>query len=95
MMKLLMLSCKEATRLTEQKIFEGKLSRVKAWQLSMHLKMCDACKRYSQQSAMVEKAFRERLESTGDETVLHSEVELPGLSPEKKDAILKRLESHL
>lgn len=90
-----MLSCKEATRLTEQKLFEGKLSKVKELQLFMHLKMCDACKRYAQQSAVVEKAFRERLENTGDEAVLHADAELPSLSAEAKNALLKKLESHL
>lgn len=90
-----MLSCKEATRLTEQKLFDGKLAWVKELQLFMHLKICDACKRYAQQSASVEKAFRERLESAGDEAVLHTDTELPSLSTETKNAILKKLESHL
>lgn len=94
-MKFLMLSCKEATRLTEQKLFEGNLSMVKECQLRMHLKMCDACKRYAEQSKLVDRAFRERLESAGDELVLDSGTALPSLSPEAKEAILKKLESHL
>ncbi len=93
MMKFLMLSCKEATRLTEKKLFEGKLTLLKEWQLSMHLKVCEACKRYSLQSTAIDKAFRERLESNAEEMVNHSEKELPSLSSEKKEAILKKLES--
>jgi anti-sigma factor RsiW len=94
MMKFLMLSCKEATRLTE-KLFEGKLNLLKEWQLSMHLKVCEACKRYSQQSTAIDKAFRERLESSTEELVDRAGKELPNLSSEQKEAIIKRLENLL
>lgn len=87
-----MLSCKEATRLTEQKLFEGKLGWFKEKQLAMHLKICDACSRYARQSKSIENAFRNRLESDQEMPESQSGTDLPSLSTEAKNAILKKLE---
>lgn len=90
-MKLLLLSCRKATSLTEQKLLEGRLSYVREWQLLLHLNMCGACQRYAKQSMAVEQAFRQRLESENDLEVLSKEGEPPFLTPEMQEIILKRI----
>lgn len=93
MIKILMVSCKEATRLTEKKLLEGKLSWLKERQLKLHFKVCDACKRYAEQSAILEDVFRMLLERHTDQAGHNFQNELASLSPEVKEAILISLKN--
>ena len=55
-MHTLFLSCLKATKLIE-KNFHVKLSFTEWMQLKAHKMMCDACKNYEKQSAIIEKAI--------------------------------------
>lgn len=55
-MNKLFLSCLKATELIE-KNFHVQLSFSEQMQLKAHKMMCDACKKYEQQSAVIEKAI--------------------------------------
>ncbi len=56
LMHILFLSCIKATELIE-KNFHFRLSRKEKMQLRIHTMMCEACKRYEDQSAFLEKAI--------------------------------------
>lgn len=55
-MHTLFLSCLKATELIE-KNFHVKLSFTERMQLKTHKMMCDACKNYEKQSAIIEKGI--------------------------------------
>ncbi len=90
MMKYLMLSCREATRLTEKKLTLGKLSFLDNIQLAMHLRMCDRCKRYAEQSAGIEAALQHRMEEQSGQSTPPEEQ--PALPDEFKEKLLRRLQ---
>ncbi|MGB9702379.1 MAG: hypothetical protein ACPL1A_06600 [Candidatus Kapaibacteriota bacterium] len=52
LLKSMMLSCQKATELIEEKQLY-KLDFVKEIQLKMHLSVCNACKKYSKQSELI------------------------------------------
>ena len=54
---MLMLSCKKATELVEKKHTFG-LNRVEGFRLWLHLKMCDACHAYAQQTILISNAMK-------------------------------------
>lgn len=66
MMHFLLLSCEQATLLTEQKMAAGSLSIYRGWQLKFHLKICAACRRFVAQSAAIKSVFQKKL--TSEET---------------------------
>lgn len=59
MMQKLMLSCKTATGLMEKK-HTGEISFLEKMQLAFHTKMCDACRRYEEQSKLIERLFKSK-----------------------------------
>lgn len=86
-----MLSCREATRLTEKKLTLGKLSFLDNIQLAMHLRMCDRCKRYAEQSAGIEEALRHQFEER-PESQQNEQEQKPALSEAFRKHLLRRLE---
>lgn len=86
-----MLSCREATRLTEKKLTLGKLSFLDNIQLAMHLRMCDRCKRYAEQSAGIEEALRKQFEAKQETKPTELEQKL-ALSEAFREQLLRRLE---
>ncbi len=82
MIKQLMISCREATLLTEKKM-GGRLSFTDRLRLVIHQALCDGCRRYQQQSRLIDHIFR--AQSTTAET-----REATGL----EDRVLKSLEGH-
>ena len=86
MMKKLMLSCKTATGLMEKKHLE-RLSIRERIQLAFHTTLCDACRRYEQQSRLLERLFKSK--AAGPVS--------PGLkkeSAELEEKILQQLDAH-
>ena len=64
-----MLSCKTATELMEKK-HRAKLAFGERMQLAFHTTMCDACRRYEEQSCLLEGLFKSKaadLDSPGHE----------------------------
>jgi len=51
-------SCQRATELIEKK-YVAELSLIEEVKLKMHLGICGACKKYSKQSALIEKIVKE------------------------------------
>jgi len=92
MMKYLMLSCREATRLTEKKLTVGKLSFWGNLQLAMHIRMCDRCQRYAGQSAVIEKALHRQFEAK-DETTQNLDEPKIELSEFFREQLLQRLDN--
>ncbi|MBI1228081.1 MAG: hypothetical protein GC192_22805 [Bacteroidetes bacterium] len=56
-MNKLMLSCEAATGLMEKQ-HTGEISFFGKMQLAFHTKMCDACRRYEEQSRLIERLFK-------------------------------------
>lgn len=90
MLKYLMLSCDEATRLTEKKLDTGRLSLIAEYKLALHMKMCDACLRYARQSAAIERAFRKRLDIIAP-AESDASTSAQSISPEAKSRLLESL----
>lgn len=67
-----MYTCRKATELIEQESFES-FSRLTRFRLRMHLLMCDACKKYQQQSKKISHWIKNKKNATLDESSL-SEV---------------------
>ena len=65
-MNILILSCLKATELIEKKL-HFKLSFKEKLQLKMHKMMCDACRLYEKQSALLEKGIEKQQETTFEE----------------------------
>lgn len=86
-----MLSCCEATRLTEKKLTQGKLSLWGNMQLAIHLRMCERCRRYAQQSAAIEKVLEHQLKER-EETEVKPDGESPTLPNEFRERLLRRLQ---
>lgn len=86
-----MLSCREATRLTEKKLTLGKLSFLDNIQLAMHLRMCDRCKRYAEQSAGIEAALHHKFEEK-PESQPNEREQKSALSESFREQLLRRLE---
>ncbi|MBV6442602.1 MAG: hypothetical protein EPGJADBJ_04321 [Saprospiraceae bacterium] len=91
MMKYLMLSCREATRLTEKKLTSGRLSLLDNIQLAMHLRMCERCRRYAQQSTAIEKVLERQLKEQ-EENEVNYEGEPPVLPNDFRERLLRRLQ---
>jgi hypothetical protein len=66
LMNILFLSCLTATELIEKKL-HFKLSFKEQLQLRMHKMMCDACRLYEKQSALLEKGIEKQQEATFEE----------------------------
>lgn len=66
LMNMLILSCLKATELIEKKL-HFKLSFKEKLQLKMHKMMCDACRLYEKQSALLEKGIEKQQEETFEE----------------------------
>lgn len=56
---LAILSCKKATLLIEKQQVQ-RLNPIRRAQLFMHLKICDGCFQYQQQSLLIEKLLKEK-----------------------------------
>ena len=65
--QFLMLSCKKATALSDQKL-EAELSWVDNVRLKLHTSICDGCKLYMNQSAFLDKALHVHFENLRTET---------------------------
>ncbi len=85
MMQKLMLPCKAATGLMEKK-HSGELSLLEKIQLHFHTKMCEACRRYEEQSKLIERWFKSR-----EKAPVSPELEQP--SEELEERILQRLDT--
>ena len=85
MFKKIMLSCYKATELVEKSNFSG-LSAMEKIRLRMHLSVCDACKKYQKQSALLNQLLTES--PTGKNTLEESEVE------KLNDTIIKKIEEN-
>lgn len=83
MMNILMLSCKKATELIEERLVT-KLSSIEKVQLKMHTAVCSQCSTYEKQSDIIEKRIAE---------IHQPNNELLKLSSEKKEQILNQLEN--
>lgn len=84
-MNKLMLSCQTATGLMEKK-HRARLAFGEKMQLAFHTAMCDACRRYEQQSRLLEHLFKSKETDTGS----------PGLedaSDELEEKILQQLDA--
>lgn len=66
LMNILILSCLKATELIEKKL-HFKLSYKEKLQLKVHKMMCDACRLYEKQSALLEKAIEKQQEEKVEE----------------------------
>ena len=84
MMNWLMLSCIKSTELMEKESIVG-LSRKEKLQLRLHTSMCDGCRAYQKQSALIDKLLKNKLGSEFTEIV--TEIENNPL----KDRILLNL----
>jgi len=61
-MDTLMISCRKATELTEKRIHFGlTIGEFVRWR--MHTALCSACRRYSKQSVIIEKALERTVSS--------------------------------
>jgi len=78
-MNKLMLSCKKATELMDRKNYIL-LSRTEKFQLLLHKNLCDACRQYEKQSAMLDSILK-RHNAEPDESIPSKET----LSQEKMD----------
>lgn len=75
-MNVLMISCKKATELTEKRIHFG-LTLSESLQWWMHTAMCSACRRYSKQSAFVEKAMEKAItDNSSIPLVSHTDAQI-------------------
>jgi len=52
-----MISCRKAAELTEKKL-AGEIGRLESMQLMLHRAMCEACRRYGQQSQALDNLLR-------------------------------------
>lgn len=84
---ILVLSCKTATLLIE-KAQRQKLGPLRRLQLSMHLRICDGCLRYQQQSRLIEQVLN-------DEHDVLSRLSGAHLSPKSKSLIQNAIELKL
>ncbi len=91
MMQYLMLTCREATRLTEKKLNSGSLSLIGNLQLALHLRMCARCRRYAEQSAAIETALQAQMEAM-EEQEFNREGEPPEIPQGLRERLLQRLE---
>jgi len=66
-MKALMISCLKATELTEKRLHFG-LSISESVQWHLHTTMCSACRLYSKQSMIIEKALENTISQTSHST---------------------------
>lgn len=58
----LIYSCEKATELLDKRMFE-KLSASERIRLFMHTRMCDACRMYEKQTALIHKALNKQASS--------------------------------
>lgn len=58
LMNILMISCKKATELIEKK-FVVDLTFKEKVELNIHTSMCNACRNYKEQSAIIDKALHQ------------------------------------
>lgn len=86
-MDLLMLSCREAVRLSDQKTASGQLGRFKSFQLSLHLRMCSHCRNYVIQSKKLGQAIEKWL------TAEHPGGTSESFPSEFKEALIQILEN--
>jgi len=89
-MKYLMLSCFAATRLMEKRLSVQGITFWENMQLKMHLRMCDHCRAFAEQSVTIETAIHRQIESIeADET--NSDGEPPVLPEALKKHIMEKL----
>jgi len=86
LMNFLMLSCKKAADLIEKKL-SFRLNIKEKIQLSMHTRMCDACKNYQKKSEDMDHLLHDHFQSHPDSSKDTSK----GLSQDIKDDIIKKL----
>lgn len=75
LMTTLMLSCRKATLLMEQRTV-APLSAVDRMQLWMHLRVCDGCRAFEKQNATIERLMEKRDEkpALADTTALEQRI---------------------
>ena len=84
-MRKMMLSCETATGLMEKK-HRAKLAFGEKMQLAFHTALCDACRRYEQQSRLLEGLFKSKAADLGS-------PELEDESKELEEKILRKLDT--
>ncbi len=82
-MNKLMLSCLKATELVEKSNIVS-LSMMERFQLRIHLRMCDACKKYLKQSKALDMFTQQLISNAKGQPTLE-------LSHEVKQEIIKKL----
>lgn len=88
-----MISCRKATQLLSKEMDEP-LSRWEKLSLKVHLLVCWCCNRFKQQIQIISKQLQEMArESLAFEHF--AEIDLPGLSAEAKERIMKVLKNAL
>ena len=84
-MNKLMLSCQAATGLMEKQ-HTGEISLLEKMQLAFHTTMCDACRRYEEQSRLLERLFKSK-----ENAPIPPELEKE--STELEEKIIRQLDS--
>lgn len=92
MVNFFLISCQKSTLLTEEKLSVGSLPFFKQWQLNVHLKICAACRRYVQQSEVIDLILQEKLNKNAD-SVSDSVNDDLALTPDMRARLLERLRS--
>lgn len=73
LIRTLKVSCQKATELMERRDFHA-LRVGEAMGLWFHMRICDGCKTYERQRAMLDKALMERLSVMEDTSELESRI---------------------
>ncbi|MCC7246522.1 MAG: hypothetical protein IT269_12645 [Saprospiraceae bacterium] len=92
MVSFFLISCQKSTLLNEEKLSVGSLPFFKQWQLSIHLKICAACRRYVQQSEVIDLILQEKLNKNTDSVSNSADDDLT-LTPDMRAKLLERLRS--
>lgn len=74
LMKIMMMSCKEASELSVKKSYDG-LTLTESLKFKLHTKMCKACLAYHQQNELLDKKIAELLEQRRKEHLHLTEVQ--------------------
>lgn len=88
----MMISCQKATELLSKQM-DASLSSWENIQVYAHLFFCGGCKVIRTQNLILQKIVQKLARDSMD-FELHTEIRLPGLSPEAKERILKAIRSN-
>jgi len=75
LMQFLFLSCLKATELIEKKL-HVQLSFKEKIRLKMHKSMCNACRRYDEQSKILDKALKKQTHKIGNINIEELKIDI-------------------